>query len=590
MKNLFTLSLVLCTGLIFAQQPFSAKTQPRMFDVLPGSARSDFGHKNSSSVSRSSDSCNTQDVLDYSTYNELIAGGLGISYVGSWNVSPLKITGTEINSSFITIKNYQNQVFSYALQAFDSLAFANYSAGTTYSKRLAASTITIDTLAMYMGIAADDTTPAGGLKGDSLVINIYPINAGIVSTTAIDTITFSGYNALQPFAVGKIPGYMRFVQFPAGVALTPGQGFAIGFRFYASDTTSHCFLSFSYADSCQQVKYMGQTFTSPAYPSPFNAECGYLTNGGSSFWGEIDSVSADSATTSDISNEYGYFGAGFPVNCSYEYTQNWEILAQVTVTSVLGVTITGSNPLTLTCPTTSHTINVSTTGDNAGLTYTWSANVSGSQTSGRTTIFNPGTYDVTVTNSQMCTATDELVASYANGLNITPSFSEPDSVCRGQAASFVNTSGAAGYSATWIFGQGPDSLQSTTNSTYTYTAGGSYNVTLTLDSGNCKFQTTQAVPVSSFCVGIENVAFDNNISIIPNPSNGNINITINGVDNNLDISIYNIIGQAVKSFATSDVTTVFNKNMDLSNLSNGTYLVKIQSGSKIATKKLVIAK
>ena len=80
------------------------------------------------------------------------------------------------------------------------------------------------------------------------------------------------------------------------------------------------------------------------------------------------------------------------------------------------------------------------------------------------------------------------------------------------------------------------------------------------------------------------------ISILPNPSNGSVNITINNVDKDVTLTVYNVVGEVVKSFATTQSSAVFNKALDLSTLSNGTYLVKIQSGSKTATKKLVITK
>ncbi len=111
-----------------------------------------------------------------------------------------------------------------------------------------------------------------------------------------------------------------------------------------------------------------------------------------------------------------------------------------------------------------------------------------------------------------------------------------------------------------------------------------------MDSGGCTFSTTQTVTVTSICTGIQNVAFENNVSVLPNPSNGNITITVNGADDNINIMVYNILGQTVKSYTSTDVAAVFNKNMDLNDLSGGTYLVKIQTGSKIATKKLVITK
>jgi len=113
-----------------------------------------------------------------------------------------------------------------------------------------------------------------------------------------------------------------------------------------------------------------------------------------------------------------------------------------------------------------------------------------------------------------------------------------------------------------------------------------------MDSAGCEFATNQSVTVNSqsVCVGIQEIGFDNNVSIIPNPSNGNVNITISDADKNVTLTIYNIIGETVKSYATTESTSIFNKNLDLSNLANGTYLVKIQSGNKSATKKLFIAK
>jgi hypothetical protein len=54
--------------------------------------------------------------------------------------------------------------------------------------------------------------------------------------------------------------------------------------------------------------------------------------------------------------------------------------------------------------------------------------------------------------------------------------------------------------------------------------------------------------------------------------------------------VFNIIGSEVKSFNTNDVTATFNRTFDFSDLANGTYLVKIQSGAKIAVKRLTISK
>ena len=65
---------------------------------------------------------------------------------------------------------------------------------------------------------------------------------------------------------------------------------------------------------------------------------------------------------------------------------------------------------------------------------------------------------------------------------------------------------------------------------------------------------------------------------------------VNGVEKNISIRVYNVIGSEVKSFIASDVASTFTKSFDFSDLANGTYLVKIQSADKTAVKRLTISK
>jgi type IX secretion system substrate protein len=593
MKNLLTLFLTALTSLSFAQQAITTMPkQPKQYKMLPGSARPNLVHRGSNNA-RSLDSCNTEDYLDYNTYNELVANNLQITYNGSWNSATPMPYGNEINSSFITVNSADAGIYSYAIAAFDSLAFANFSAQTMYSKQLSASVVTLDTLGMFIGVAADDTTSTGGLAGDSLKFSIFPITAGTISNTAAQVLTYSGYDALQPFVVGNTPGYLKYAQVPVGQAFAPGQGFAVRVDFFSSDTSSHCILSFSYADSCGTVVFQGNTYASPAYPTPFINSAKYSNQRyGNTYYGEIDSTGPTTAAVTDVSDGAYYINIpGIPADCQKLYVENWELIPLVSVQSAISILITDSN-YTIPCAAGNHAIIPTKGGDLANATYAWSSNVSGSQTTANTTIANPGTYTVTVTNSQGCTATAQVVAVSASGANITPSFTIPDSICIHSAAGFTNTSNEPGYTATWTYGQGLDSITPVASSVYIYTATGNYPVTLILDSAGCSFSTTQTVTVNSTCfgVGIQNIAFENSVSLVPNPSSGNLSLTINGAENNVTITIYNILGETVKAFATSESPAVFNKTLDLNNLSNGTYLVRIQSGSKMATKKLVITK
>lgn len=74
---------------------------------------------------------------------------------------------------------------------------------------------------------------------------------------------------------------------------------------------------------------------------------------------------------------------------------------------------------------------------------------------------------------------------------------------------------------------------------------------------------------------------DNTI-IYPNPATDNISLSS---DNKVDkIVIYNLLGQNVLSIETPD------KNIDLSSLNSGTYLVKIHSDKNVFTEKLIVSK
>lgn len=93
------------------------------------------------------------------------------------------------------------------------------------------------------------------------------------------------------------------------------------------------------------------------------------------------------------------------------------------------------------------------------------------------------------------------------------------------------------------------------------------------DPGYCGHFTTE------FVNGVAESAMDA-ISLYPNPVRNNL--TIENADN-VTVNIYAVNGQMVKSLVVNGTA-----NVDMSDLSNGMYIVKMQSQGSISTKKIQV--
>ncbi len=82
-----------------------------------------------------------------------------------------------------------------------------------------------------------------------------------------------------------------------------------------------------------------------------------------------------------------------------------------------------------------------------------------------------------------------------------------------------------------------------------------------------------------------NLLSEETISLFPNPTSGVLNI--NTIDATTSVEVYNVIGEKV--YSSKNLNKGLN-SLDLSNLSNGSYFVKMNSNNNITTKKVVISK
>ncbi|NVO02340.1 MAG: M4 family metallopeptidase [Bacteroidetes bacterium] len=88
-------------------------------------------------------------------------------------------------------------------------------------------------------------------------------------------------------------------------------------------------------------------------------------------------------------------------------------------------------------------------------------------------------------------------------------------------------------------------------------------------------------------VGVENISSKNEeLKIIPNPSNGIFQIVIESGSKKMNIDVIDILGNSVYKSMISPFNS--KKNIDLSFLAKGVYFIKASSEEKNLTKKLVI--
>ncbi len=192
----------------------------------------------------------------------------------------------------------------------------------------------------------------------------------------------------------------------------------------------------------------------------------------------------------------------------------------------------------------------------------------------------PGTYDVT------------LITTGANGNdtltlhNYITVFATPPFPTISQVGYTLTSSTADSYQ--WQL-NGTD-IPGATNQSYDILQSGLYTVVVG-DSNSCKNSFSLYVLIS----GINDVMSDGNISISPNPSNGNFTVEFIGQTDNVSINIVNTVGQIIFSSAESRSTgtSPFKKEIDLRGdamrgVAAGVYIVEIKTKDVLLRKKIVI--
>jgi len=105
---------------------------------------------------------------------------------------------------------------------------------------------------------------------------------------------------------------------------------------------------------------------------------------------------------------------------------------------------------------------------------------------------------------------------------------------------------------------------------------------------DCKSVREPIVAIVDMCTGVEDMLSQNNVVTFFNTSNNNLELSLNRVEKgNYSITVFNAVGQLVFDEKTQITSDQYKKTIDLSNTSNGVYLIRITNNKTSFTNKFI---
>ena len=150
--------------------------------------------------------------------------------------------------------------------------------------------------------------------------------------------------------------------------------------------------------------------------------------------------------------------------------------------------------------------------------------------------------------------------------------------------------GAGATSWTWKYSSSTGSGVTTNgNIVYTYPANGTYEVIFcaTNPVGTCCDTTT----ISIVNISVQDFNLNENVSVYPNPVVDLLNVSIDlNNSTNTSIQLLNVIGEVVYNKNLGIVNGTTNEYINVANLNDGMYILRVQNDNGVATKKITVSK
>jgi hypothetical protein len=227
------------------------------------------------------------------------------------------------------------------------------------------------------------------------------------------------------------------------------------------------------------------------------------------------------------------------------------------------------------CKQKTGTVNITIiSGGTPPFSFDWSNGYTGNPNS----LLEPGTYTVTITDAAGCVTILTTTVSQIDTFRITTSSTPAHSGNADGQATVTMLNGTPPYNILWSNGQ--------TTATITGLSPGLYTVHVE-DANGCEASDTimvhQILAVSSLLI-------DNNISVFPNPTPGQLSIEWNIDLSELSLIITDVYGQTTGKYLISQ-STEKSVTIDLNSFANGIYYLQlITKYGNMSIKKIIVAR
>ena len=236
--------------------------------------------------------------------------------------------------------------------------------------------------------------------------------------------------------------------------------------------------------------------------------------------------------------------------------------------------------------------------------YFWDFGVSGSNAdtsvdANPTFVFPAnGTYTVTLRAKSACGTSTQTASVTINDQSSTPvanfTFVQ-NSTVGSRAFTFTNTTDEKGFATTYLWDFGVTGITTDTstekNPSFTFPANGSYQVKLLAVGSIGRDSITKTVNVIATSVE-EKVSGIANITLYPNPTNNEVNLLFNTIEQTeITIAVVDLTGKVLKQIESNTFRTGAHQvQFTTGDLSSGMYFVRMETQTGIKTMRLVVVK